>query len=53
VDFVDQSLQSRRLGFVYLQIAPGAKPNLGRPKTRPPEVRERFMKFVAAAPRAG
>jgi phosphonopyruvate decarboxylase len=53
VDFVEQSLQSRRLGFVYLQIAPGAKPNLGRPKTRPPEVRERFMKFVAAAPRAG
>ena len=53
MDFVEQSLQSRRLGFVYLQIAPGARPNLGRPKTRPPEVRERFMKFVAAAPRAG
>ncbi|MEO8192537.1 MAG: phosphonopyruvate decarboxylase [Gemmatimonadales bacterium] len=52
-DLVRQSLESRRLGFVYLQISPGAKPNLGRPKTRPPEVRERFMKFVAAASRGG
>ncbi len=46
---VVKSLESRRLGFVYLQIAPGAKADLGRPKTKPPEVRGRFMKFVAAA----
>jgi phosphonopyruvate decarboxylase len=44
-----RSLDSRRLGFVYLQIAPGAKADLGRPKTKPPEVRERFMKFISAS----
>lgn len=49
VDLVEKSLASGRLGFVYLRTAPGSKPNLGRPKTRPPEVRERFMKFVAAS----
>ena len=48
-ELVRRSLESGRLGFVYLRIAPGAKPNLGRPKARPPEVRERFMRFVAAA----
>ena len=48
-DLAARSLDSGRLGFVYLETAPGAKPNLGRPKTKPPEVRERFMKFIADA----
>ena len=43
----ERSLDSGRLGFVYLATAPGAKPNLGRPKTKPPEVRQRFMSFIA------
>jgi phosphonopyruvate decarboxylase len=43
----ERSLDSGRLGFVYLPIATGAKANLGRPKTKPPEVRERFMSFIA------
>jgi phosphonopyruvate decarboxylase len=47
---VSQSLASERTGFVYLRIAKGAKENLGRPKTKPPEVRERFMRFIGAAP---
>jgi phosphonopyruvate decarboxylase len=46
---VADSLSSGRLGFVYLRTRPGAKPNLGRPKTRPPEVRERFSRFISAA----
>lgn len=40
---------SKRLGFVYLQIAGGTKHKLGRPKTRPPEIRARFMDFVAGS----
>ena len=48
-EFTAQSLGSGKLGFVYLRIAPGAKANLGRPKTRPHEVRERFMRFVSSA----
>ncbi len=47
VELVTKSFELRRLGFVYLRIAVGAKPNLGRPKTKPPEVRERFMRFIA------
>lgn len=48
-DLVARSLDSGRLGFVYLRIAPGMRANLGRPKTKPREVRERFMKFLAAS----
>lgn len=48
-DLAARSLDSHRLGLVYLRIGPGARANLGRPKTKPPEVRERFMKFIAAA----
>ena len=48
-ELIEQSFASGKLGFVYLAIAPGARPNLGRPRTKPPEVRERFMNFVAAA----
>lgn len=43
------SFESGKPGFVYLKIAPGARENLGRPKTSPPQVRERFMQFVAAS----
>ena len=46
VNLVRKSLDSRRLGFIYLRIRAGAKPDLGRPKTKPPEVRERFMQFI-------
>lgn len=46
---VEHGLDRAALTFVYMQIAPGAKKNLGRPKVRPPEVRERFMKFVSRA----
>jgi phosphonopyruvate decarboxylase len=46
---IGESLESGKLGFIYLAIARGTKPDLGRPKTKPPEVRERFMKFVAAS----
>lgn len=48
-DLAARSLDSHRLGLVYLRIGPGARANLGRPKTKPPEVRARFMKFIAAA----
>ena len=46
---IQKSLDSRRLGFIYLRIRKGAKPDLGRPKTKPPEVRERFMRFIGTA----
>jgi len=46
---VENGLDGSALTFVYMQIAPGAKKNLGRPKVRPPEVRERFMKFIGRA----
>jgi phosphonopyruvate decarboxylase len=42
------SLASGRLGFIYLRTTPGAKENLGRPKVTPPEVRERFSRFISA-----
>lgn len=48
-DLVARSFDSGRLGLVYLQIACGTRADLGRPKTKPPAVRERFMKFVAAS----
>ena len=44
-----KSLDSKRLGFIYLRIRKGAKADLGRPKTKPPEVRERFMRFIGTA----
>jgi phosphonopyruvate decarboxylase len=47
-DMVADGIGSGRTSFAYLRIAAGAKPNLGRPKTKPPEVRERFMRFVGA-----
>lgn len=49
---VREALDSGTTSFVYLPIAGGAKENLGRPKMTPPEVRKRFMDFVARASRA-
>jgi phosphonopyruvate decarboxylase len=46
---VAEGLSERQLTFVYMQIAPGAKKDLGRPKVKPPEVRQRFMSFVAGS----
>lgn len=50
--FVRAALDSGKTSFVYLEITGGARENLGRPKTRPPEVRKRFMDFVARSRRA-
>ena len=49
---VREALDSGTTSFVYLPIAGGAKENLGRPKVTPPEVRKRFMDFVARSSRA-
>lgn len=38
--------EDKALTFAYLRIAPGIKDNLGRPKTKPYEVKERFMTFI-------
>ncbi|GED14538.1 phosphonopyruvate decarboxylase [Aneurinibacillus migulanus] len=35
------------LTFAYIKIAKGVKENLGRPKVKPYEVKERFMKFIS------
>lgn len=35
--------------FVYLQISGGTRENLGRPRTKPPEIRQRFSRFVAGS----
>ncbi|HEX3048974.1 MAG TPA: phosphonopyruvate decarboxylase [Bacillota bacterium] len=35
------------LTFIHLKITPGTKENLGRPKVKPVEVKERFMNFLA------
>jgi len=49
---VREALASGTTSFVYLPIAGGTKENLGRPKVTPPEVRKRFMDFVARSSRA-
>ena len=36
------------LTFLYLKIAKGSKKDLGRPKVKPFEVKERLMKFIQA-----
>jgi phosphonopyruvate decarboxylase len=43
---IAKGFESRELTFVYLRIAGGTKDNLGRPGKKPPEIRERFMRFV-------
>jgi phosphonopyruvate decarboxylase len=50
--FVREGLDSGTTSFVYLAIAGGTKEDLGRPKVTPPEVRKRFMDFVARSSRA-
>jgi phosphonopyruvate decarboxylase len=49
---VREALDSGTTSFVYLPIAGGARENLGRPEVTPPEVRKRFMDFVARSSRA-
>ncbi len=48
---IANGFDSGRLTFVYLRIAGGTKENLGRPGKKPPEIRERFMRFVAKSTR--
>jgi phosphonopyruvate decarboxylase len=37
------------LGFIHLKIAKGSKSSLGRPKLKPSEVKERFIRFIQEA----
>jgi phosphonopyruvate decarboxylase len=37
--------------LLHVKIRPGSPKNLGRPTVKPPEVKERFMKFLADANR--
>jgi phosphonopyruvate decarboxylase len=38
--------QQKQLTFIYLKIAKGSKPGLGRPKIKPYEVKERLQVFL-------
>jgi len=38
--------KEKKLTFLYLKIAKGSKKNLGRPKIKPFEVKERLMEFI-------
>ncbi|HLE57271.1 MAG TPA: phosphonopyruvate decarboxylase [Rhodothermia bacterium] len=51
VPLIERGFDSGMVSFVYLQIARGARENLGRPRTRPPEIRQRFSRFVAGSRR--
>lgn len=46
---IQRGFDSGRPTFVYLQISGGTRENLGRPRTRPPEIRQRFSRFVAGS----
>jgi phosphonopyruvate decarboxylase len=46
---IQRGFDSGRLTFVYLQISGGTQENLGRPRTKPPEIRQRFSRFVAGS----
>jgi len=46
---IQRGFDSGMLTFVYLQISGGTRENLGRPRTKPPEIRQRFSRFVAAS----
>ncbi len=43
--FSDKWSKEQGLTFIYLKIAKGSKENLGRPKIKPFEVKERLMSF--------
>jgi phosphonopyruvate decarboxylase len=46
---IERGFDSGRLSFIYLEISGGARENLGRPRSKPPEIRQRFSRFVAAS----
>lgn len=50
VSLIERSFDSGKVSFVYLQIAGGTRENLGRPRTKPPDIRQRFSRFVASHP---
>lgn len=43
---VQEWKENKKLTFAYLKIAPGKKENLGRPRVKPYEVKERLMQFI-------
>lgn len=43
---VDQVLSNPGPALIHVKAAPDAPPDLGRPKISPPEVKERFMRFL-------
>jgi len=47
-EYVKHWQKNRELTFIYLKIAPGSKKDLGRPRVKPFEVKERLMKFLGA-----
>ncbi|HCL56252.1 MAG TPA: phosphonopyruvate decarboxylase [Spirochaetia bacterium] len=46
IEEIRQWEKEPKLTFLYLRIRPGVKDNLGRPKIKPFEVKERLMKFL-------
>lgn len=50
-ELIRRGFDSDRLTFVYLQISAGTRENLARPRTKPPEIRRRFSRFVAGSAR--
>ncbi|MDQ0339012.1 phosphonopyruvate decarboxylase [Caldalkalibacillus uzonensis] len=46
VSTIKEWKKSRGLTFVYMKIAKGSKKNLGRPKIKPHEVKERLQHFL-------
>jgi phosphonopyruvate decarboxylase len=48
---IERGFDSGSLTFVYLKISGGTRENLGRPRTKPPEIRQRFSRFVAGSGR--
>ena len=45
-NYISNWKKDKGLAFLYLRIAKGSIDNLGRPKTKPFEVKERLMKFL-------
>lgn len=43
---IRQWQRDRRLTFLYLKIARGSRPGIGRPSLKPRQVKERLMRFI-------
>lgn len=41
-----QWFKAPKITFIYIKVKPGTKENLGRPSIKPPEVKERLMRFL-------